>query len=248
MTEKEYTNLLNKLIATYNRETRHIEFKSNYQDANTLGEYISALSNGATLDNEDFGYLFFGVDDASLEVVGTTFNPSDRKVSFKLDKSNKIPNQYLEIGLRQYIAPRINFEIVPFMTSNGNKVVMFKIPAAKEEPTYFMGKAYIRVDSCKTDLKNYPAWMRQIYNSHKDWSAEIVEDATIEDLAPEAVAQALEGYCQRFPHKATEARENGACLSFSTTPRSLSTVRLLAQPCSCWAKKSLYIILIIYPK
>ena len=214
MTEKEYTNLLNKLIATYNRETRHLEFKHNYQDANTLGEYISALSNGATLDNEDFGYLFFGVDDASLEIVGTTFNPSDRKVSFKLDKSNKTPNQYLEIGLRQYIAPRINFEIVPFMTPNGNKVVMFKIPAAKEEPTYFMGKAYIRVDSCKTDLKNYPAWMRQIYNSHKDWSAEIVEDATIEDLAPEAIAQALEGYCQRFPHKATEAKEKWSVSEF----------------------------------
>ncbi len=214
MTEKECTNLLNKLIATYNRETRHLEFKSNYQDANTLGEYISALSNGATLDNEDFGYLFFGVDDASLEIVGTTFNPSDRKVSFKLDKSNKIPNQYLEIGLRQYIAPRINFEIVPFMTPNGNKVVMFKIPAAKEEPTYFMGKAYIRVDSCKTDLKNYPAWMRQIYNSHKDWSAEIVEEATIEDLDPEAIAQSLEGYCQRFPHKATEAKEKWSVSEF----------------------------------
>lgn len=54
---------MDELIATYNRETRHLEFKGNYQDANTLGEYISALSNGATLDNEDNGYLFFGIDD-----------------------------------------------------------------------------------------------------------------------------------------------------------------------------------------
>lgn len=53
MTNKELANLLDELIVKYSRENRHLEFKSNYQDANSLGEYISALSNGATLDNED---------------------------------------------------------------------------------------------------------------------------------------------------------------------------------------------------
>lgn len=206
MTEKELANLLNELIAKYNRETRHLEFKSNYQDANTLGEYISALSNGATLDNEEYGYLFFGVNDETLDVVGTSFDPGAQKVSFKLDKSNKAPNQYLEMGLRQYVVPKINFQIQSFTTNSGKRVIAFIIPAAKEEPTYFMGKAYIRVDSCKTDLKNYPAWVRQIYNSHKDWSAEIVETASLDDLDPEAINQALEGYCQRFPHKANDAK------------------------------------------
>ena len=206
MTEKELANLLDELIVKYNRETRHLEFKRNYQDANSLGEYISALSNGATLDNMDYGYLFFGVDDTTLEIIGTTFNPTSQKVSFKLDKSNKMPNQYLELGLRQYIAPQINFDILSFISNNGKRIVAFIIPAAKEEPVYFMSKAYVRVDSCKTDLKNYPAWVRQIYNARKDWSAEIVEDATIDDLDPEAIAQALDGYCQRFPHKAEVAK------------------------------------------
>lgn len=207
MTEKELANLLNELIAKYNRETRHLEFKSNYQDANTLGEYISALSNGATLDNEEYGYLFFGVNDETLDVVGTSFDPGAQKVSFKLDKSSKAPNQYLEMGLRQYVVPKINFQIQSFTANSGKRVIAFIIPAAKEEPTYFMGKAYIRVDSCKTDLKNYPAWVRQIYNSHKDWSAEIVETASLDDLDPEAINQALEGYCQRFPHKANDAKK-----------------------------------------
>ena len=214
MTEKELANLLDELIAKCNRETRHLEFKSNYQDANTLGEYISALSNGATLDNEEYGYLFFGVNDETLDIVGTTFEPTAQKVSFKLDKSSKAPNQYLEMGLRQYVAPKINFQIESFTANNGKRVVVFIIPAAKEEPTYFMGKAYVRVDSCKTDLKNYPAWVRQIYNSHKDWSAEIVESASLEDLDPEAIAQALEGYCQRFPHKAVDAREKWSVQEF----------------------------------
>lgn len=159
MTDKELANLLDELIAKYNRETRHLEFKSNYQDANVLGEYLSALSNGATLDNKEYGYLFFGVNDKNLVIEGTSFNPVAQKVSFKPDKSSKTSNQYLEMGLRQYIAPKINFQIQSFTANNGNRVVAFIIPAAKEEPTYFMGKAYVRVDSCKTDLKNYPEWV-----------------------------------------------------------------------------------------
>ncbi|MDE5881023.1 MAG: putative DNA binding domain-containing protein [Muribaculaceae bacterium] len=214
MTDKALANLLDELIVKYSRENRHLEFKSNYQDANSLGEYISALSNGATLDNEDYGYLFFGVDDTTLDIVGTTFDPTAQKVSFKLDKSSKIPNQYLEMGLRQYIAPKINFNIKSFTANNGKNVVAFIIPSAKEEPTYFMGKAYVRVDSCKTDLKSYPAWVRQIYNARKDWSAEIVEEATINDLDPKAITQALDGYCQRFPHKAEDAREKWSVSEF----------------------------------
>lgn len=214
MTEKELANLLDILIAKYKRETRHLEFKSNYQNANSLGEYISALSNGATLDNEDYAYLFFGVNDATLDIEGTTFDPSEQKVSFKLDKSDKTPNQYLELGLRQYLVPKVNFQICNFTANNGKRIVVFIIPAAKEEPTYFMGKAYVRVDSCKTELKSYPDWVRQIYNSHKDWSAEIVETATLDDLDPEAVALALDGYCQRYPNKAIDAREKWSVSEF----------------------------------
>lgn len=206
MITQGFADLLDDLIKKYNQETRHIEFKSNYQDANTLGEYISALSNGATLDNVDFGYLFFGVDDKTLEITGTTFDATTKKVSFKLDKSNKSPNQYLELGLRQYISPKINFQILTFTSNNNKRIVAFKIPAAKGEPTYFMGKAYVRVDSCKTELKGYSSWIREIYNSQEDWSAQIIESATLDDLDPEAISIALNGYCQRFPHRQEEAK------------------------------------------
>lgn len=214
MTDKNLADLLDRLIAKYNRETRHLEFKSNYQDANSLGEYISALSNGASLDNVDYGYLFFGVDDTTLQIIGTTFDTVAKKVSFKLDKSIKTPNQYLELGLRQYVSPKIDFQIRSFIANNGKRVVSLIIPAAQGEPTYFMGKAYVRVDSCKTELKSYREWVRRIYNTRKDWSAEIVDEASIEDLSPEAIAQALEGYCQRFPHKAKEAKEKWSVSEF----------------------------------
>lgn len=56
-----YTKLLDSFIQHYKRENRFIEFKSNYLDAKVLGEYISALSNGACLDHVDFGYLFLAL-------------------------------------------------------------------------------------------------------------------------------------------------------------------------------------------
>ncbi len=39
-----------------------------------IGEYISALSNSATLCNKAHAYLIYGIDDKTKEVVGTNFN------------------------------------------------------------------------------------------------------------------------------------------------------------------------------
>ena len=72
----KYTELLKKQICEVQKENRSLEFKSNYQEADKLGQYISALSNGACLDHQDFAYLYFGIDDSTLEVKGTKFNPS----------------------------------------------------------------------------------------------------------------------------------------------------------------------------
>lgn len=101
----KYSDLINTLIATNQKEKRYLEFKSNYQDPEKIGKYLSALSCGACLDNQDYGYLVFGVDDSTLEIVGTTFDASKEK--FK-------GNQPLELALRQYINPKINFQIIEF--------------------------------------------------------------------------------------------------------------------------------------
>lgn len=44
---QKYTSLLNEQIAKIGKECRYLEFKSNYQEVDKLGRYISALSNGA---------------------------------------------------------------------------------------------------------------------------------------------------------------------------------------------------------
>ena len=197
MNEMEQIGRLKHLIAQSGKECRWLEFKSNYQDPHRLGKYISALSNGACLDNQDFGYLYFGVEDGTLQLKGTTFKPLQTKAK---------GNQDLELFLRQYISPKINFTIEEFYDSQEQHFVVFVIPAAKGEPTTFQGVAYVRVDSSVTELYPYSDWVRQIYNSTTDWSAAIVPEATIADLDPEAVEMARKGFYERFPDKVEAAK------------------------------------------
>lgn len=192
---QKYTQLLKQQIENLKKENRYLEFKSNYQDAVKLGRYISALSNGACLDRQDFAYLYFGVDDKTLEIKGTKFD---------IAKTNAQGNQSLEIYLRQYIQPKIDFKIDEFFYEGKLRIVFFKIPAAVSEPTTFMGKPCTRVDSHVTELTPYTDWMREIYTSKVDWTAQIIDDATIEDLDPDAIRIARDGYKLRFPDFAEE--------------------------------------------
>ena len=191
----DYSLLLQQVLQDYNTENRFVEFKSNYQEINTLGKYISALSNGACLDNQDYGYLFFGVDDDTHEVKGTTFDIAQAKA---------VGNENAELYLRRMISPKIAFHVEDFTYTNGERVVVFIIPAASGEPTLYMQKPYIRVNSQTTELTPYTEWLRAIYNSKEDWTKVIVPEATIDDLDPEALHQAKEGYKSRFPQYAND--------------------------------------------
>lgn len=185
--------LLERLIHSARRENRYLEFKSNYQDAQHLGEYISALSNGACLDRQDYGYLFFGVEDETLAIKGTTFDVS--KVKAK-------GNQSLSLYLKLYITPKIDFRFEEFLFKGKDRIVALIVPAAVGQPTCFMGEPYVRIDSHVTTLSPYTVWLRDIYNSGHDWTSEIVPDATLKDLDPEAIKEARKGYKERYPKQA----------------------------------------------
>ena len=176
MHEKDLDMLLQSLL-TENREQTWLEFKTNVaqQKASVtpegIGEYISALANGACISNKDFGYLVLGIQDKTHDVVGTNFKPHQYKIG----------NQDFELWLRTLLYPKLNFEIFEF-TYQQKHIVLFRIPAAKAEPVNFQKKPFIRINSQKTDLRNHPNYVRQIYNSQEDWSLIIVEAATVNDL------------------------------------------------------------------
>ena len=191
----EYTQLLQRLLQEYNNENRFLEFKSNYQDINALGKYISALSNGACLENKDYGYLFFGVDDITHEIRNTSFDIANTKA---------VGNENAELYLRRMITPKIDFRVEDFIYADKYRVVVFIIPAAYGEPTTYMQKPYIRLNSHTTELTPYTDWLRNIYNSRADWTKEIVPEASIDDIDPVALQMAKEGYKSRYPKFAKE--------------------------------------------
>lgn len=181
----ELSLLIEELCAT-DKEKPWLEFKQNGIDHEQIGEYISALSNGACIDNKPYGYLVWGVKDVTHEITGTTFKVSNSKHG----------NQDLELWLRNFLHPKVHFEIYEF-EYHDKLIILLKIPAAVAEPTHFQKKAFIRINSNKTDLRNHPALVRKIYNSQQDWSAKICPDARLKDLEEGAIQLAREKYIEK---------------------------------------------------
>jgi ATP-dependent DNA helicase RecG len=184
MTETELKQLLKTLIKQ--EESEFLEFKTN--DKSDFGKYVSALSNGACLRNEDFGYLVFGINDKSKKIEGTSVKRSDLE----------------RIKTKISLEPKVSYWIYNFEIDS-KPIILVKISAAKGEPTFYQGQSYARVGEDKTSLKNLSsAQIRKIYNSAVDWSSLVSETATISDLDELALKKARE--------KFKEKRENSSYL------------------------------------
>ncbi|HPR58868.1 MAG TPA: putative DNA binding domain-containing protein [Bacteroidales bacterium] len=186
MTNSELILLIDEL-RTLTKENEWVEFKSGNATTNDkLGQYISAISNAACISNKSLGYLIFGINDSTHEVVGTNFR----------FKNKKEGNEELELWLRRLLYPSIRFQ--HFICQYGKLYLeIFQIPAAKSEPTHFKKIPHIRFNSSLTDLRNFPHYVKAIYNSEEDWSANIVEKATIDNLDQTAIDLAR----QKFKEK-----------------------------------------------
>ena len=185
MTTTDLIDLLYNLCSQPH-EQQWLEFKLNGTDHEQIGEYISAMSNGATLANKPFGYLVWGVENDTHKIKGTSFTFVNAKHG----------NQDLELWLRTYLEPKINFDIFEF-DCEGKYIVLLRIPPAKSEPTHFQRKSFVRVGSHKTELRKHPDWIRIIYNSQEDWSAKVVEKASITDIDPQALKVAREKFKEK---------------------------------------------------
>lgn len=117
----ELTELLDSCIKTYARENRFLEFKSNHVSPDDLGKYISSLSNGACLERKENGYLFFGVDDCSHKVIGTSFDIATAKKG----------SQDLELYLRVNVTPKINFQVERFFYKGNENTIQELIGVRK---------------------------------------------------------------------------------------------------------------------
>lgn len=153
--EQKLCTLLKKLVALP-KENEWVEFKHNFHSEDEIGERISAIANSACIENKAYGYLVFGVDDKTHEIIGTSFKPSQKMVG----------NNELENWLIQNLTPHIDFRIHEFQCE-GKDISLFEIPAAENEPVDYKKVAYIRVGSITRKLMDFPNKERKIWNNVK---------------------------------------------------------------------------------
>lgn len=193
MTQADLIGLIDRLRSEpYEQEW--FEFKSNNYEPQLIGEYLSALSNAACLAGKPRGYLIFGIDDHTHAVTGTNFDPYSAK-----GKGNQDLLLWLSLGLH----PNVGFEATVVDHPEG-RTVLFAITAAWDRPVRFYGSACIRVGSSKTELSKHPELERAIWTRRTDWSAQICETASLEDLDPVALTRAREEFITKHPGQANE--------------------------------------------
>ncbi|MEF2154992.1 ATP-binding protein [Luteimonas sp. FXH3W] len=126
-------------------ETAWMEFKRDNAEPNGIGKRCSALSNAARFESQDCAYMLWGIDDATHEVVGTSFEPDAEKIS----------GQPLSLWLANCLQPSLAFEFRSVAHPNG-RVVLLEVPAATGSPVSFNNIAYIRIGSATPKLADYP--------------------------------------------------------------------------------------------
>lgn len=198
---EEIKNVLLSLIE--NNENEYVEYKEakNNFDFNELGRYFSALSNGANLLNKQYAWLVFGVHDKTHEFVNTNYRRNGNLNGLKKEITQSTNDNMTFLDIYE-------FEI------DGNRVVMFKIPAAIGVPTTWKGIAYDRNDESLVPLNDTK---RNIILStvNIDWSRQIVDGLTVEDLDKNAILKAREQFKKKNENKSiAEEIDNMDDISF----------------------------------
>ena len=166
-------------------ESEVVEFKeakSNYS-FNDIGKYFSALSNEANIRGFQEAWLIFGISDHK-KIVGTEFRKQGGLQNLKKELVN---------GTNE----RLTFMEIYELTMEKRRIVAFQIPPAiRGIPTTWQGAAYAREHEsvCPLPMNKVDLIRSQI---GMDWSKEIVEEASIDDLDAEAITKARELFSKR---------------------------------------------------
>jgi ATP-dependent DNA helicase RecG len=194
MSEQELNKILSEAV-TLQAEKQIVEFKEAKEsyDFGKIGKYFSALSNEANLKGKSCAWLIFGVENTKHRIVGSNYRPNRKG----LDSLKK------EIGDKT--TQNISFIEIYELHKPEGRVVMFWIPAAPQGiPVAFEGFYYGRLNESLValNIEKIDRIRNQVIG--KDWSKNIIPDATIEHLDKEAIREAREQYKKKHPHLAKD--------------------------------------------
>lgn len=174
---KEYKNLQNSLCG---------------HEADDVVSYVSAIAN------MNGGSLIIGVEDSTFQVIGIQNLGSYNVESAKARIAEKCRNLPLE-----------DFDIMELKADDTAKIVwVLTIPKHHAKlPVYAHNKAWQRTGDSLVEMRSdrLLAILSEIEVTD-DWSAVIVEDATIDDLDAEAIEKARKEFVKRNPLKKEEVQ------------------------------------------
>lgn len=174
-----YRQLFHSLIQ--HKESEVVEFKKaeNNFDFDDLGKYFSALSNEVNLRGLPFAWLVFGYDEKKHEIIGTSYKDGEGALNkLKHDLTNNMSDG------------QTFREIIP-VEVDGKRILMFKIPASPRNIVMkWKGIAYGRDGESLKPLNQSKQDEIRNQTPYRDWSAEIVPYASLDDLDEVAIAKA----------------------------------------------------------
>lgn len=107
MGETDLHSLLEQLILLP-KEIEWVECKHNFHSPDEVGQQLSALSNSACLHNQSCGFLIYGIQDETFQILGTDFKHSRQKKG----------NEEIEHWVAQRLNPKADFRIFEFEYDN----------------------------------------------------------------------------------------------------------------------------------
>ena len=104
--------------------------------------------------NMPFGYIVYGVDDGTHNIIGTDL----------YGKQKMVGNEELESWLSTRLNPRIDFEVIDnFDYEDCGHICIFKIPATVNRPVSFLHETYVRIGTTTRKLKDFPSKEAKIW-------------------------------------------------------------------------------------
>ena len=178
---EERLQTLSRLIRNWEDEV--VEFKQADHDfkLSEIGKYFSAISNEANLKGLQYGWLVFGVNDKTRNIIGT-------------DYRNTRGLEKLKHEIAQDTTGGITFIDIFEVYDDGKRVVMFKIPAAVTAmPTAWIGHFYGREGESLGPL-SMEELDRLRGQVRRDWSKQVIEGSNVTHLDKDAIRVARENY------------------------------------------------------
>jgi len=193
MKDIELHSLLDALIAAWENEV--VEFKQAGNDYSTdkMGRYFSAMSNEANLRGLEKAWLVFGVNDNTRTVVGSDYRMDSERL------------QSIKHQISEGAEPSVTFRNVFELNHPKGRVVLFEIPAAPcGMPIAWKGHYYARSGESLGSLGLDKLDEIRKQTMFSDWSAQVVPEASLEDLDERAVQKARDSFAQKYANRFTE--------------------------------------------